>query len=147
MKVIFIKDLKGQGKKGEVKEVKDGYGTNFLIKNGYAVAATPINLKRLEKENSEKALEENLLVRDMQDLKKKLEQKPLQFKVKTGEGGKVFGSISSKQIASELKSQGYDIDKKKIKIDGEISTLGIHNVEIELHKQVIAVVKVQLIKL
>lgn len=146
MKVIFIKDLKNQGKKGEVKEVKDGYGMNFLVKNGYAVPATSGNLKHLEKENSEKALEENLLIKDMQDLKKKLEFKPIVFHVKTGSQDRVFGAISTKQISSELKKLGYDIDKKKIKIDGEIASLGTHNVEVELHKKVIATIKVELKK-
>lgn len=146
MKVIFIKDVKGQGKKGEVKTVKDGYGMNFLIKNGYAKAATPNNLKQLEKETSEKALEENLLVLEMQDLKKKLEQTPLTFKVKTGSGDRVFGSVSTKQIASELKKLGYDIDKKKIQLDGEISSLGVHNVTLVLHKKVLATIKVHLVK-
>lgn len=146
MKVIFTKDVKGQGKKGEIKEVKDGYGSNFLIKNGYAVQATSNNLSKLNRENTEKALEENLLIREMEDLKKKLTKKPFEFKVKTGKEDRVFGAISTKQIANELKKQGYEIDKKKIKIDGEISTLGIHNVEIELHKKVIATIQVKVVK-
>ena len=146
MKVIFIKDVKGQGKKGDIKTVKDGYGMNFLIKNGYAVLATEGSVERLNKENGERALEENLLIKEMQDVKKQLEKKPLRFFVTTGKEDRVFGSISSKQIANELKKQGYDIDKKKIKIDGEIASLGFHNVDVELHKQVIAHVKVELIK-
>lgn len=146
MKVIFIKDVKGQGKKGEVKEVKDGYGTNFLVKNGYAIPATANNLSKLHRENTEKAIEENLMIRDMEDLKKKLEEHPFEFKVKTGKEDRVFGAISTKQIAIELKKQGYDIDKKKIKIEGEISSLGVHNVEIELHKKVIATIRVKVVK-
>ncbi len=146
MKVIFIKDLKGQGKKGEIKEVKDGYGMNFLIKNGYAVGATPQNLQKLEKENTEKALEENLLIREMEDVKKELEKKVFQFKVKVGDCDKVFGAVSTKQICMELKNSGYDIDKKKIHVDEEISTLGTHIVKVELHKKVIANLKIELVK-
>lgn len=146
MKVIFIKDLKGQGKKGEIKEVKDGYGSNFLIKNGYAVMATSTGLKRLDEENKEKeALEEELLKKAQFD-KQKIEAIKIQFKVKTGDHDRVFGSISSKQIAIELKNKGFEIDKHKINMDNPISSLGSHNVKIELHKQVTAVIKVELVK-
>ena len=146
MKVIFLKDVKGQGKKGEIKTVKDGYGMNFLIKNGYAVLATAGSMERLEKENSIKALEETLLIKEMQDIKKKLESKPLEFHLRAGKEDQVFGSISTKQISNELKRLGYEIDKKKIKIDGEITSLGMHTVEVELHKQVIAKVKIHVSK-
>ena len=141
MKVIFLKDVKKQGKKGEIKEVADGYGKNFLIKNGYAVLATQTGVKRLNAENEEKRLEENLNIKNCEALKQKFK-----FKVKTGTGDRVFGSISTKSIAEELKKQGFDIDKKKIKLDSPLTSLGFHNVQIELHKEVLAQIKVELTK-
>ena len=98
MKVIFIRDLKGQGKKGEIKEVKDGYGNNFLIKNGYAVLANSSNMTKLKNEEARRGIEETLKVHDMEDLKKEIELKTFEFKAKTGKEGKMFGQISVKQI-------------------------------------------------
>lgn len=146
MKVIFLKDLKKQGKKGEIKEVADGYGKNFLIKNGYAVLATQTGVKRLNAENEEKRLEENLNIKNCETLKQQLEKSKFRFKVKTGSGDRVFGSVSTKSIAQELKKQGFDIDKKKIKIDTPLTSLGFHNVKIELHKEVVAQIRIELIK-
>lgn len=146
MKVIFLKDLKKQGKKGEIKEVADGYGKNFLIKNGYAVLATQTGVKRLNAENEEKRLEENLNIKNCEDIKQKLEKSKFKFKVKAGSGDRVFGSVSTKSIAEELKRQGFDIDKKKIKLDTPLTSLGFHNVQIELHKEVIAQIRVELTK-
>lgn len=146
MKVIFIKDLKNQGKKGEIKEVKDGYGMNFLIKKGYAVLATDTGVKRLNEENKLNKEKEEALIKECEILKEKLEKIVLKFQVKCGKTDMVFGSVSIKQIASELKKLGYDIDKKKIKLDNPINTLGYSNVVIELHKKVKAIIKVELIK-
>lgn len=146
MKVIFIKDLKGQGKKGEVKEVKDGYGMNYLIKNGYAIKATDGSVNRLNRENALHALEENLLIKDKKSEQEKLAKETLTFKVKTGKDGRVFGQISTKQIKEELDKLGYKIDKKTIYLDHPIDTLGTHIVSIQLHKQVTAEVKVKVIE-
>lgn len=146
MKVIFLKDVKKQGKKGEIKEVADGYGKNFLIKNGYAVLATQTGVKRLNAENEEKRLEENLNIKNCETIKQKLEKAKIKFKVKTGTGDRVFGSVSTKSITEELKKQGFDIDKKKIKLDKPLTSLGFHNVQIELHKDVVAQIKVELTK-
>lgn len=146
MKVIFIKDVRGQGKKGEVKEVKDGYGQNFLIKNGYAVIASEANISKLKSDNKKKEIAEQENIKDSKELKKKIEGLNLVFKVKTGAGDKVFGSISVKQIVTELKNKGFEIDKKQIKKDIPLAVLGIHNVEIELHKTVTAILKVNLVK-
>lgn len=143
MKVIFLKDVKGQGKKDEIKEVKDGYAMNFLIKKGYAEPANTSNLKNLSIKKETRKLEESLLIKDMESLKKELEKITLKFTVKTGEQDKMFGQISVKQIKEELNKNGYSIDKTKIKIDHPIMSLGMHNVDIELHKEVIASVKVQ----
>lgn len=143
MKVIFLKDLKGQGKKGEVKEVKDGYGMNFLIKNGYAEQANALNLTKLKKSNETKALEENLLIKEKELEKEKISKEELVFTVKSGIDGRMFGKITSKQIKDELDKLGYKIDKKDIYIDGDITSLGYHNIEIRLHKKVIAKIKIQ----
>ena len=145
MKIILIKDVKKQGKKGDIIEVKDGYGT-FLINKGEAVLATTNSIDRLDRENKEKEKQELNLIKKCEELKKKIEKLTITFKVKTGEQDRVFGSISAKQIVEELKSKGYEIDKKQIKINVQISSLGFHNVEIELHKEVTAVIKVELTK-
>ena len=143
MKVIFIKDVKGQGKKNEIKEVKDGYATNFLIKKGLAKAATPTSLEQLKRETQENELQENLLIKQMNDLKTKLEKEVFVFKAKTGAQDRMFGSISVKQIKANMESKGYKIDKNIIKINNPISCLGMHEVEIELHKKVIAHIKIK----
>ena len=146
MKVIFIKDVKGQGKKGEIKDVKDGYGMNYLIKNNYAVQATSTSVNRLKKENAEKALEENLLIKDMEDLKKKLEKEKFVFKAKTGNQDQMFGTISVKQIKEKLSELGYNIKKQDIHLEFPLQTIGFHQVEIELHKKVIAKIRVEIKK-
>ena len=145
MKVIFIKDLKKQGKINEIKEVSDGYATNFLIKNGYAVKYTKTSSNILEETLEQNRINENKAIEEAKKIKEKLEKKPIVFPVKANKG-KVFGSISSKQIHEKLQEEGYKIDKKNIKIDQPLSILGTHNVKIELHKKVIAEVKVNLVE-
>ena len=145
MKIILIRDVKKQGKSGDILEVKDGYGT-FLINKGDAVLATSNSVNRLDRENKEKEKNENNLIKECEIIKKKLENLKISFKVKTGEQDRVFGSVSAKQIVEELKNKGYEIDKKQIKIDGSISSLGFHNVDIELHKKVVAKLKIELKK-
>ena len=146
MKVIFLKDVKNQGKKDEIKEVKDGYGMNYLIKNGYAVKYTNRSNEILIHEKQIRKEEENEELKKANELKNKLKEVSLIFKMKTGDKDKVFGSISSKQIKEELDKLGFNIDKKKIKIDDVISTLGYHFIKIELHKDVITEISVELIK-
>lgn len=146
MQVIFIKDLKKQAKKGEIKEVKDGYAQNYLIKNGYAVKLTESSLASYEKE---KILERNTIMQKEEEatkLKQELEKVVLLFKVKTGEQDKVFGSISAKQIKDELHKKGYKIDKRQIELLSGLSSLGYHNVKINLFKNIDAIIKVQLVK-
>ncbi len=146
MKVIFLKDVKGQGKKGEIKEVSDGYGKNFLIKNKYAVLATATSVKILNEENIQNNLALKEQIKEAEQIKKQIEKITLVFKVKTGKQDKVFGNISPKQIAEELKTKNIIIDKRKIKINNPIASLGFHKVELELHKEVIATLNIQLIK-
>ena len=135
MKVIFLCDVKKQAKKDEIKEVKDGYA-QYLISSHLAVAYTKGSEKVLKQEIKERQDKEDEIVAECNKIKAKLENKNITFKVKTGNNGKVFGSISSKQISEELKKLGYDIDKKKILIDNEINTLGTHIVKVVLHKKV-----------
>ena len=145
MKVIFIKDLKGQGKRNDIKEVKDGYAA-FLIKNGYAISASDDNVKAHNRELAKEDALEQARIKDCEKIKAELAKITLDFKVKAGEGGRVFGSISSKAISEALKNKGFNIDKKIIMINDAISSLGVHQVNIELHKKVIAVVKVNVSK-
>ena len=145
MKIILIKDVKKQGKSGDILEVKDGYGI-FLINKGDAVLATSNSRDRLDRENKEKEVRENNLIKECEALKKKLENLKISFKVKTGDQDRVFGSVSAKQIVEELKNKGFNIDKKQVKINNTISSLGFHNVDIELHKKVVATIKIELKK-
>lgn len=142
MKVILLTDVKKQGKKDEVINVSDGYATNFLINKGLAVPYNDTNKKKLERDLKMRADEEDAFIKECEELKKKLEKISLKFKVKTSNDGRMFGTISSKQIALELKNKGYDIDKKKIECDHNIDSLGTHIVKLNLHKKVIVDLKV-----
>ena len=145
MKIILLKNVKKQGNAGDILNVKDGYGT-FLINKGDAVLATQNSVDRLDRENKEKEKQELELIKKCEEIKKKIEKLTLKFKVKVGAQDKVFGSISPKQIVEELKSKGYDVDKKQIKIDSSIDTLGHHFIYIELHKKVVAKLDIELVK-
>ncbi len=145
MRVILLKDVKKQGKKDDIIEVKDGYG-NYLINNKLAVLETKGSSKVLKTQQEKAALEENLLLKECEAVKRKLEKITLNFKVNTGKNGQVFGQISTKQIAEELKKQGFDIDKRKVKLDVPINTLGVTNVKVILHKNVEAILKIHVQK-
>lgn len=145
MKVIFIKDLKKQGKINEVKEVSDGYAINYLIKNGYAVKYTKTSGNILKKDLENKKKQDDVDRANALDLKSKLEKITLTFSVKAN-NGKVFGSISSKQINDELLKLGYKIDKKNINNKEAISSLGMHIINIKLYKDVSCDLKVQLVE-
>lgn len=136
MKVILLKDVKNQGKKDDIIDVSTGYANNYLIKNKLAVMYTEGSKKILDQEIKQRQDEEDALVAQYNEIKKKLENKKLEFKVKTGNDDRVFGSISTKQISDELTKQGFKIDKKKIFVNYNIETLGNHIVTIKLHKKV-----------
>lgn len=146
MKIILKQDVKGQGKKGDIINVKDGFGKNYLIKNGYGVFADTSEIKKLATENKKKEIEEQNKIKESELLKEKLEKLELLFFVKTGKTDQVFGSVSPKQIVTELAKKGIIIDKKKIIEDTPLSSLGTYEVKIELHKKVIAKLKVTLKK-
>lgn len=146
MKVILLKDVKKQGKKDDIIEVSDGYAMNYLIKNGLAVAATKISTKILSNELDKRKQQEEELVKEMQAMRDKIIRENITFKVKTGAMDKVFGNVSSKQIAESLNKMGYKVDKKQIQIDAPLDTLGVHNVTVELHKKVRFNIRVNLVK-
>ena len=146
MKVIFVKDLRGQGKRGEIKEVKDGYAENYLIKNGYAKKLTEQNYQQYKKDKNEEQELDEQNRKEATKVKEKLQTMELVFKVKTGAQDKVFGSVSTKQIKEELEKKKINIDKKQIMLEEGLSSLGYHNVKIELYKDVIGEIKVKLEK-
>jgi large subunit ribosomal protein L9 len=144
MEVILLEDVKNVGKKGEVVKVNDGYGRNVLIKKKQALEATGKNLNdlKLKKANDDKIAAENLEA--AKELSKKIEAASITVAIKLGEGGKTFGSVSSKEIAEEVKAQlGYDVDKKKVQLKDAIKTVGEHEVKIKLHPQVTTTLKVK----
>lgn len=143
MKVIFLKDVKGKGKKGEIKNVADGYAQNFLIKNGYAKEATKQAMSELEGQKRHEAKVAAEELEQAKQLKEKLEGLTLEIKAKAGEGGRLFGSVSTKQIAETLqKKYGIKIDKRKMECNEGIRSLGVTNVPVKLHQEVKATLKV-----
>lgn len=143
MKVILLQDVKKLGKKGEVKEVSDGYARNFLFMRKLAVQASDDSLKVLDKQKKEAQAIEDQEVKKAEALKEELTKQVFTFKVNV-KNGKVFNSVSTKQIHEALKAKGYTIDKRKIIDNDPITTLGFTNVRIELHKGVIATIRVKL---
>ena len=146
MKIIMLEDVRKVGKKDEIFEVSDGYANNYLIKNKLAVPYTKRSKEVLDRELDAKKKEEDKKVAEYQEIKKKLENKIIDFKVKTGKEDKVFGKISTKQIADELNKLGFKIDKKCIKLDYDLASLGISEVEIILHKKVSFKIRANLVK-
>ncbi|MFC0471578.1 50S ribosomal protein L9 [Halalkalibacter kiskunsagensis] len=146
MKVIFLADVKGKGKKGETKNVSEGYARNYLLPNNLAVEATKGNLANLEakqKSQQKKADEE---LDQAKAYKEELEALTVEIKAKSGEGGRLFGAISTKQIAETLKKMKKKVDKRKILLDDPIRALGYTNVPIKIHPEVIATVKVHVVE-
>ena len=143
MKVIFLKDVKGKGKKGEVKNVSDGYAHNFLFKQNAAVEATPANMKKLEAQNNkvkQVAAEE---LQQAKELKVALEKITVEIEAKAGDGGRLFGSVTTKQIAEALHAkQNIKIDKRKMELPDGIRCLGYTKVPVKLHQEVTATLNV-----
>lgn len=147
MKVILIQDVKGTGKKGDVKEVAIGYATNFLIKRKLAVEATPANLKKLEQDEKNLAQQEQAEKDAAIDLKNKLADLTVELQAKSGKGGQLFGSITNKQIAEALNKQhGHKVDRRKIELDQPIRALGYTTVPVKLHHEVSGSVKVHVVE-
>ena len=143
MKVVILKDVKGKGKKGEIKNVADGYAQNFLIKNGYAAEANAQALSQIEGQKKLEAKNAAAELAEAQALKEKVEALTVELKAKSGDGGRLFGSVSTKQIADALqKVHGIKIDKRKMTLPDGIRSLGFTNVPVKLHHEVSATLKV-----
>ncbi|HHV74524.1 50S ribosomal protein L9 [Thermoanaerobacterium saccharolyticum] len=145
MKVILQKDVKGIGKAGDVVNVSDGYGRNYLLPRGLAIDATKSNINVLNEKKKAEEKKRQKEVEAAQEMAKKLSQESIVLKVKTGENGKLFGSITSKDIQDELNKKGYDIDKKKINLPDSIKTIGTYNVDIKIYPGIQAKVKVDVV--
>jgi len=131
MKVLLIKDVKGLGKAGEIKNAKDGYARNFLIPKGYAKVATPEVIKEWEKLQAKKEAELQAELEKINKIKEKLESEKIVIKHKLGANGQLIGSVTNKEISEVLKEKGYDIDKKQIE-HKTIKALGVYNIDIKL---------------
>jgi large subunit ribosomal protein L9 len=139
MKVILMKDIKGLGKAGDLVNAKDGYARNFLLPKGDAIEATPANLKKWEEEKAEQAQKKAEENKAALELKKKIESITVVIKGKSGEGGKLFGSITSKDIADGLKAQHkIDIDRRKIELKDNIKSLGNTQVDVRVYAEILA---------
>ena len=142
MKVILIKDVKAQGKKGDVVEVSDGYARNFLFKNGLAIEATSVNLNSLKISKDAAAHRKSVEKSDAEELAKKLNDMTVTIKLKVSETGKIFGALNTQSIADALEKEGITIDKKKIVLPEPIKTVGSHTVTIKPYAEVSAKLKV-----
>lgn len=143
MKVILLQDVKSLGKKGQLVEVNNGYASNYILPKKLGIEATSKNVNdlKLQKANQDKKAAE--LLANAKELAAELADKAVELKMKVGKGGRTFGAISTKEIATAAKDQlGYEIDKKKISVNEPIKTLGVHTVKIRLHPKVTADLKV-----
>lgn len=147
MKVILLEDVKALGKKGQVVDVSDGYGKNFILKKKLGVEATGANMNdlKLQKAQNEKLAKEQLEA--AKAMAASLEEMSVTLSIKAGESGKAFGSVSSKEIAAAYKEQnGVEIDKKKIQLSEAIRTFGTHEVPVKLHPQVTGTLRVKVVE-
>ena len=145
MKVILLEDVRGTGKAGDVANVSDGYARNMLIPRGLAVEATAQNIKQLEKKKEAMAKKFAEDKAAALELKKKLEEVTVEVRTKAGKDGKVFGSVTSKDIADALNKMGFDIDKKKIQLDSPIKATGMTDVNVKLFTEISGKVKVNVV--
>ncbi len=146
MKIILRQDYESLGHSGDIVEVKDGYARNFLIPRKIAVEATPQNLKIIEQERKKEEIKKSREKREAEQLAQKLEGVSLTAPVTVGEEDKVFGAVTSQDIAELLKAKGFDIDRRKIQLEEPLKALGVYDVPIKLHSEVEAKIKVWVVK-
>lgn len=146
MKVILLKDVKGTGKKDDVVEASDGFATNFLIKKGFAIPASKqaVNENAQKKESAKFHAEEQK--KADRALGEALKGKQVVVKVKSGENGKIFGSITNKEIAEQLKAMGFDVEKKKIIVTSPIKNTGVYDIPVRISAEVTTSIKVEIVK-
>ncbi|BDY11997.1 50S ribosomal protein L9 [Hydrogenimonas cancrithermarum] len=145
MKVLLIKDVKGLGKAGEIKEVKDGYGKNFLVAKGFAKVATDDVVAEWQADQKRKAEEEAAEIARLEALKKKLENITLVIAKKLGANGSLFGAITNHDVADALKAEGIEIDKKLIHLDGAIKATGVYEADVKLGHGIHAKLKFEVV--
>jgi large subunit ribosomal protein L9 len=146
MKVILIADVESIGKQGETKEVKEGFARNYLFPRRFAVEATPANLKEWEQKRQTLKKKEDKAKAEAEGLASSLQEVSCIIPVKVGEEDKLFGSVTSQSISDALSKSGFDIPKKDIELDAPIKTLGVHEVPVRLHHNVIVNIKVEVVR-
>ncbi len=143
MQVILLQDVKGQGKKGDLVDVNEGYARNFLIKKGFAEVATPNKINDLKQKKAAADFHKQEEIKAMRALAAELKGKTFTLKIKVGQGGKVFGSVTGATIAEAMTAAGYDVDKKKIVLESPIKAVGVYDVDIKLLEGISTKIKVQ----
>lgn len=143
MQVILLQDVKGQGKKGDLVDVNEGYARNFLIKKGFAEVATPNKINDLKQKKAAADFHKQEEIKAMRVLAAELKGKTFTLKIKVGQGGKVFGSVTGATIAEAMTAAGYDVDKKKIVLESPIKAVGVYDVDIKLLEGISTKIKVQ----
>ncbi|HJZ11471.1 MAG TPA: 50S ribosomal protein L9 [Acidobacteriota bacterium] len=146
MRIILLEDVERLGKRGAVVNVSDGYGRNFLLPRKLAVVATETNMKQIEQTGKRQKIVEAKESKDAMDLKADLEKVTIAIAMKSGEGDMLFGSVTGAHVAEELEKLGYKIDKRRIEVDEPIKRLGEYEIPVRLHKDVIATVKLNVLK-
>lgn len=146
MRIILLEDVERLGKRGAVLNVSDGYGRNFLLPRKLAVPATEANLKQIEQAGKRLKVVEAKEEKDAIELKTDLEKVTVTIGMKSGEGDMLFGSVTAAHVAEEVEKLGYKIDKRRIEVEEPIKRLGEYEIPIRLHKDVIATVKLNVVK-
>jgi large subunit ribosomal protein L9 len=142
MKIILKQDVKSLGHKDDIVTVKDGYGRNYLIPQGMASLATPSAVKVLEEEIKQKAFKQDKLRKDAEEMSAKLNNQSVTIKTKTGTSGKIFGAVTTLQVANSLKEKGYEVDRRKIVFEDDIKTVGTYKATINFHKEISASIEI-----
>ena len=146
MKVILLADIKGVGKKDEVINASDGYARNFLFPKNLALEANKENMAKLKSKNDAKAYQKEMDIKAAKEIAEKINKITMKLEVKAGENGKIFGGVTAKEIAENLKKEyNINIDKKKVLLSETIKTIGTHNVEIKLYEGIIAKLKLNVV--
>ncbi len=146
MEVILQKDVKKLGNQGDVVNVSDGYARNYLIPKGLAVEATSGKKKQIKQKERAQERKENQKTSEAKKMAQKMEAEKFVLSVKAGEKGRLFGSVTTMDIAEAVNKKGYDIDKRKIDLDENIKSLGTHKVSVKIYKDVTASLKIQVVE-